>query len=281
MSETTAASYWSDERAAKWLAGVARMEAGLAPVDGPLIDALALDRAYRIVDVGCGGGGTTLEVARRAPGGSVVHGYDLSRALVDWANGREQARERGVRFRVADMQREAPPEALYDRMVSRFGVMFFPDPPAAFANLCRWVAPGGRFAFAVWGPLEENVWMTSVRDAVGGLVEAPRLDSEGPGAFRYAETDRFRGLLETAGWSEVAVREWRGDLAIGGGLRARPAAEFALGSFSSFSELLGGPESDLFQRACESLTARFVESERDGAVTLQAHVRIVTGVRRA
>src|SRR5262249_13722938 len=148
---TTSSPNWAAERGDKWRAHLAGNEPMLAPVDEPLLRALQLDTPIRLADVGCGAGATTREILRQAPAGSVVHGFDLSPGLIEVA--RERSRQ--IRFEVADMQTAAP-EKPYDRLASRFGVMFFPDAPAAFANLARWLVPGGRFAFAVWGPLSEN-----------------------------------------------------------------------------------------------------------------------------
>src|SRR5579863_6458702 len=130
MNETPAATDWSNARGEKWRAQLAGLEAMLAPVDEPLIHALNLDAPYRIADIGCGGGGTTLEILRRAPAGSVVHGFDLSRVLVESARNRKPSDEPAIAFEIADMATARAPGELYDRLVSRFGVMFYDDPPA-------------------------------------------------------------------------------------------------------------------------------------------------------
>ncbi len=146
----------------------------LAPVDEPLIGALRLEAAdwpCRIADIGCGGGATTLSILRCAPAGSVVNGFDISPALIASARERMKSEQRAIGFEVADVAAAPAPEAPYERLVSRFGVMFFDDPPAAFSNLLRWLAPGGRIAFAVWARPAENAWMTTVRDVVAEVVE--------------------------------------------------------------------------------------------------------------
>ena len=135
MNENPVASDWSAARGEKWRAQLAGMEAMLTPVNEPLIRALHLDASCRIADIGCGGGGTTLEILRRAPAGGVVHGFDISPALIEFARARKPSDERGIAFEIADMATPTAPEKPYDRLVSRFGIMFFDDPPAAFANL--------------------------------------------------------------------------------------------------------------------------------------------------
>jgi len=157
--------------------------------------------------------------------------------------------------------------------------MFFDDPPAAFVNLVRWLAPGGRFAFAAWGRLAENPWMTSVREVVAEIIDLPPPDPEAPGPFRYAKADKLLTLLDRAGFGEFNVRDWRGVLPIGGGLPAAEAANFAIASFASFGELLAEAGNEAVDAARRSLTARLLRHQQDGAVRMDACIHIVTGRR--
>jgi SAM-dependent methyltransferase len=277
---TPAAADWAAARGEKWLTHLSGMEAMLAPVDEPLLGALQLDVPLRIAEIGSGGGGTALEILRRAPAGSVVHGFDISPALVEVARRRVGPEQPALAFDTADMAKAAPPRDLpYDRLVSRFGIMFFDDAPAAFSNLARWLAPGGRLAFAAWGPTADNPWMTTVREAVAEIVEVPRPDPEAPNAFRYAEADKLLTLLAGAGFGELDVRDWRGALPVGGGLPPAEAATFALATFAAFGELLAKAGGDAFARARQSLTARFARHQKDGVVRMDAHVHVFTGGR--
>ncbi|HEV3060081.1 MAG TPA: class I SAM-dependent methyltransferase [Vicinamibacterales bacterium] len=278
MNENPAASEWAGARGEKWRARLAGMERMLTPVDEPLIRALRLDAPSRIADIGCGGGGTTLEILRRAPAGSVVHGFDISPALIESA--RSRAGAAAVAFALADVATAPAPEEPYDRLVSRFGIMFYDDPPAAFANLAHWLAPAGRFAFTAWARPADNPWMTTVRDVVAEVVDVPRPDPDAPGAFRYAGADTLLALLDRAGFRDLNVTDWRGALPIGGGLPATEAAYFALASFSSFGELLAEAGDAAFNNACRALTARFDGHQQNGNVRLDACVHIVTGARR-
>ena len=269
-------SDWGAARGEKWRAQLTGMEAMLAPVTPVLIQALHLDAPYRIADVACGGGGTTLEILRRAPADTIVHGFDISPALIEVARARTLPDERSIAFKVANVATAAPEEP-YDRLGSRFGVMFFDDPQAAFANLFEWLAPSGRFAFAVWGPLAENPWMATVREVVAGIIDIPPSDPEAPGAFRYAEAGKFLNLLDRAGFRDLDVHDWNGNLRMGGGLPAAEAAHFALASFSSFRELLAGAGEEALHAAHQSLTTRFSRHQQDGIVQMNACVHIVTG----
>jgi len=271
---------WATARSDKWRRQIVGLEAMLAPLDGPLIEALALDGAVRVADVGCGGGATTRAVLAAAPAGSVAHGYDLSAALIEVARRRLPAPAGGAAFEVADMGTAPPPQRRYDRLVSRMGVMFFPQPAAAFANLRRWLAPGGRFAFAVWGPVEDNVWMTETRRAVAQAIALPPIDPALPGPFRYGDADALIALLDDADFTDLRVRDWRRDLPIGAGLATAAAAQFALDAFSQFAEQLaaaGGQASTVAQHA---LTARFAPFAGADGVRMPARVHIVSGATK-
>jgi SAM-dependent methyltransferase len=278
MNETPSAYDWAAKRGEKWRANLSGMEAMLAPVDEPLISALRLDEPYRIADIGCGGGGTTLEILRQAPAGSVAFGFDISQALIDIARARVRSDEGNVSFTLADVATATAPEEPYERLVSRFGVMFYDDPPAAFGNLARWLAPGGRFAFAVWGPQAENPWMSNLHDVVAEITGAPPPDPEAPGPFRYADTGKLLTLLDRAGFGDLDVHDWHGALKAGGGLPAAEAANFAIASSSS-GDLLAEAGDEALDKARRSLTERFSNYEKNGAVWMDACVHIFTGAR--
>jgi SAM-dependent methyltransferase len=279
MSNHPAISDWATSRGEKWRDNIAGMEKMLNPIDAPLIQALRLDAPYRIADVACGGGGTTLEVYRKAPAGSVVAGFDISQVLVESARNRATNAHCDITFDVADIGTASAPEQPFQRLVSRFGTMFFDNPPAAFANLSNWLAPGGRFAFAVWGRATENPWMTNINQAVSTVVDIPLAAPEGPGAFRYGDRTTLLGLLEQSGFAEVEIVEWHGKLTMGGARSAAEAASFAITSFSSFAEWLAEAGGTAFGDAQKDLTARFSKHEQDGVVMMDACVLIFTGKR--
>lgn len=277
MSEMLASADWASQRGEKWSAQLEGMEAMLAPVDDPLIEALQLDgKPCRIADTGCGGGGATLAIARRAAAGSVVHGYDISPALIDRARARGNAT---AEFYLADTSTAQPP-APYDRLASRFGIMFFDDPATAFANLRGWLAPGGRFAFAAWAAPSANPWMKLVKDTVAEFIDVPKVDPDAPGPFRYAEAPKLIALLQGAGFGEVDVREWRGKLPVGGGLPAAEAVKFALDGFSSLADWIKTEQDrQAMVKAAEVLTGRFSKYVEQGVVRIDAHVHLFTGIR--
>lgn len=266
---------WSGERGLKWRANLGAMEAMLAPVDAPLLRALQVDTPAAVADVGCGGGDTARRLAEDAPAGSRVDGFDISAELIEAANHRRRAQNSSrLSYQVADVAVTLA-DAPYDRLTSRFGVMFFEDPPAAFANLTRWLKPDGRFAFAVWGALADNPWIREVYETVAQLIELPPPLPDTPGPFRYADPMAFVSLLETAGFAGLKAEAWRGELAVGGGVAAQDAARFALGSFGVAQPLQSQPT--LLARAEQTLTTRYQACQREGVVRAFASVHIVSG----
>ncbi len=181
--------------------------------------------------------------------------------------------------RCADVGTAPPPDRPYDRLVSRFGIMSFEDPPAAFANLARWLGAGGRFAFAVWGPPVANPWMTSVRKAAAEFIDVPQPDPDAPGPFRYAGADKLIALLEEAGFGDLDMRDWRGRLPLGGGLAPADAVDFALQALGGGRSRCRSGRGGARMQVRRSLTERFARHEEDGAVRMDARVHIVTGTR--
>ena len=221
------------------LVHLAGMEAMLTPVDEPLIRALNFDAPCRIVDIGCGGGGTTF--GDLAPGaGWKCRSRLRSLYFPDRVGSQTHIRsdERAIGFEIAGMATATASEEPYDRLASRFSITFFDDPLAALANLVRWFAPRGRFAFAVWRRPAENPWITNVRQLVAEMIDLPSPDSVAPKRFRYAEADKSLTPLDRAGYGVLDVDDWRGVPRIGGGPSAVEVAHFGLASFSSFNELL-------------------------------------------
>ncbi|MGO8871765.1 MAG: class I SAM-dependent methyltransferase, partial [Acidimicrobiales bacterium] len=146
---------WNDDR---WAAAWPRRERLTGAVTPFLLDAVGARPGQRVCDVGCGGGGLTIELARAvAPGGRAV-GMDLSAPLLELA--RRRAKEAGadVEFVRRDVQTASPGGESFDVAVSQFGVMFFDEPLAAFGAIRASLVPGGRLVFACWQWVEHNPW---------------------------------------------------------------------------------------------------------------------------
>jgi SAM-dependent methyltransferase len=198
-------AYW--DRAGKvWVEQQALLDRLYQPIAEAVVDAAGPVAGERVLDVGCGAGATTFAAAwRTGPQGRAI-GVDISPALVELARRRtgEDGLE-GVEFLLADAQTHVF-EIPFDTIVSRFGVMFFPDPVAAFANLRRATKPGGRLAFACWRSPEDNaIAQVPLKAAAPFLPTLPRFEKNAPGRFGFADPDRVRTILAEAGWRGVEI----------------------------------------------------------------------------
>lgn len=217
---------WNDRSGPQWVALQPRLDAQLAPVTDAILDGLALPPDARALDVGCGTGALSLALASRLPAGRVV-GADLSAPML--AHARQRAAAQGlasVSFVEADAQ-VTDLGGPYDLVVSRFGVMFFDDPVAAFGNLLRATRAGGALRFVCWQPAVRNPWVMvplKAAEAVLGPQALPGPDAPGP--FALGDDAKIRSVLDVAGWRDVRVEPWVHPLALGGGGSLDDAAEF-------------------------------------------------------
>jgi len=180
-----------------------------------LIDQLRIRPGERVLDIGCGGGETSLDLARAVSPGGAVLGVDISRTLLEVAARRAAGLDTDVRFEVADAQTADFGGERFDAAFSRFGVMFFADPATAFANILKALKPGGRLAFVCWRPPQENPLMTAPFRAAEHLIPPqPPSDPLAPGPFAFADPERVRRILGEAGFGQVAIRPF--DAKVGG-----------------------------------------------------------------
>lgn len=266
---------WNDPVGKIWVNFQVGLDALLAPIGAAVLDALEVQPGQAIVDVGCGAGASALALAAKTgPSGRVV-GVDVSAPLLALARGRPVAPGSGaLAFLEADAQIADLPGP-FDRLHSRFGVMFFDDPERAFANLHRAMAAKGRLAFACWRAPAENRWMTLPLEAAADLVAAPEPgDPHAPGPFAFADIDRVRTLLEGAGWTGVTIAPL--DVAIGDSPLIDSARLMTRVGPLGAALRAAGPDPALVA-AAEARVARALEAfETNGRVRVPSAAWIVT-----
>jgi SAM-dependent methyltransferase len=210
-------AYWNAEAGETWAALQDQIDAQLEPHGLRAMEALAPMAGERIVDVGCGSGQTTLALGQAVGRSGAVMGLDISRPLLDLA--RRRAAEFGaakVSFAEADVQTYAFAPATFEAVFSRFGVMFFADPPTAFANVRRALKSGGLLAFVCWRTPAENIFMTLPYTAAAAqLPPAPPPTPDAPGPFAFADPARVRHILSSAGFHDIELAQY--DRKIGSG----------------------------------------------------------------
>ena len=210
-----AASQADNEQSTLWngLAGRAWVEMQdlldrvLKPFEDLLVEAVFATSQGRVLDVGCGTGGTTLAVARSLRTRGHGTGIDISDPMIAAARARAEREGTPAAFICADAQTHAFEPASFDTIISRFGVMFFDDSVRAFANLRRAARDDAELRFVAWRSPSENPFMTTAERAAAPLLPAmPPRRPDGPGQFALADEKRVRRILEDSGWRDVDIQ---------------------------------------------------------------------------
>ena len=200
------AALWNGGGGCAWVESQELIDRVLAPLETLLIDAGTFEAGARVLDVGCGTGTTTLAAARRTRAGLCI-GVDISEPVIAAARARAEREHARARFICADAQSHAFDPASFDAIISRFGVMFFADSVAAFANLRRAARAGAALRFIAWRSAADNPFMTTAELAAAPLLPGipPRQPDE-PGQFAFANPERVHRILSESGWSGIEIR---------------------------------------------------------------------------
>jgi SAM-dependent methyltransferase len=267
---------WSGVAGERWAASLDKYETMLADAGEALIAHAAFMPGEKVVEIGCGGGATTRTIAGKiAPGGQVT-GVDISPALV--ALSAERAAAAGIdnaTFIAADAGTVTLDNGPFDRLTSRFGIMFFADPPAAFANLRALLKKGGRADFAVWAPPAENPAVSALPKVAAAHLNLPKPDPRAPGPFSLSDPEYFRGLLKGAGFIDVTMEKWGGNVHVGGRVNAAQAAAFAMNS-SMLADVVAEQPAETREAIQADLEALFAPFDGPDGVAVPSAVWIVT-----
>jgi SAM-dependent methyltransferase len=198
---------WNTTAGCAWVEAQAQLDRLFKPVEDLLVDAVAARSPREVLDVGCGTGGTTVAAARRLGPSACCTGVDISEPMIEAARARAAQQRLPATFVVADAQTYGFEAARFDAIFSRFGVMFFADPVAAFANLRRAARDDGRLLFIAWRGAADNPFMTTAERAAAPLLpNLPERTPDAPGQFAFANDRRVHAILDASGWIDVEIR---------------------------------------------------------------------------
>ncbi len=276
MSNVDQVEYWNSRVGDTWARMQDRLDASFTPLTEALLAIAAPRPGEQVLDIGCGTGEISLAASVAVGDDGGVLGLDISEAMLARARQRAEELLSEAEFRSADAA-TFDDEDDFDLIVSRFGVMFFADPVAAFANLRARATAGGRLVFACWQPAAENLWATLPLTALADLLpEMPAADPLAPGPFAFADPERVGAILAEAGWSDIAFHALPFGMITGTGddpvasavhfsLRIGPAAR-------AIHE--AGPDAEAEAR--RRLAAAFAGFHHDNRVALPANAWLVT-----
>jgi SAM-dependent methyltransferase len=270
-------AYWNSEAGPRWVAMQERMDAMLAPLMHAALDRARPAVGETVLDVGCGCGATVLELAARVGPQGRVFGVDISAPMLQRA--RERVRDNGlqnVELTQADAAVHSFRPKAFDLAFSRFGVMFFDDPAGAFANIRSALALAGRLAFVCWTSPADNPWLTvPLTAARPHLPPQPQSDPTAPGPFAFADPDRVRGILTSAGYSAIDIARHDTSMRICGPGEAERAAHFAVES-GPVGRAMAGAEADARAAAVQAILAEFRRLEGPDGIALPGSVWLVS-----
>jgi SAM-dependent methyltransferase len=265
MTSSEQEQLWNGSSGQAWVESQELLDHVLAPFETLLVEAAAARSPRRLLDVGCGTGSTTLAIARRLGASARCTGIDISQPMLALATARAEREGSSAEFVRADAQTHAFESATVDMIVSRFGVMFFDDPVAAFANLRRASTSNAALRLIAWRSAAENPFMTAAERAAAPLLpELPARNPDGPGQFAFGSSTRVHAILEESGWTSAEVRPIDVECAF-------PAAQL-----DAYLTRLG-PVGRVVQEADERTRARLMQAIRPAFVPYVhgANVRFV------
>ena len=272
---------WNGALGQRWIAMRQEIDRIVVPFGDAALKAAAPQPGERVIDIGCGCGDTSIEIARMVGAAGAVLGIDVSRPML------EVARSRGalancahLAFRDGDASEAALPVNT-DLLFSRFGVMFFSQPAPAFSHLRKALRAGGRCVFVCWRTPRDNPWamtpLSAARTAMG-VTSAPA-DPEAPGPFAFADEERLRAILSGAGFGDIDVQRFDAGIALGATPRSAAESVVQVGPVSRLVREAGVEHLPVILDAVERALAPLAAP--DGQVSLNGSTWIVSATNPA
>lgn len=280
MSETqTAPTHdWNGDSGNRWAANLERLDLMLDDFGRAAIEAARAQPGEHIIDIGCGSGTSSFVLADQTGAAGHVLGVDISEQLVDIARAAAPAGA-PIEFRCADAATAPLPARRFDLLFSRFGVMFFDDPVAAFAHMRQTLKPGGRLAFVCWRGAQENDWVRLPMAAIRDIVQPVAADPNAPGPFAFGDRDRLIDILGQAGFFDVEVAPFDAAISYGRGATREAAIDDALDmafQVGPLSRALADQPDEIQARAATAVRRALAERPGDTSVLIGGATWVVT-----
>lgn len=268
---------WAGDMGARWLANLDRFEGMIAPIGAALLAQADYQPGERVLDLGSGGGATTLAIAEAVGPKGAALGLDVAPMLIERAQQRAAEAGNPARFVCADAATATLDEPPFDRLFSRFGSMFFEAPFPAFTNLRSLLKAGARIDLAVWANPRDNLWMMEMMGVVRQHIEIPPAIPRAPGPFAFEDLGYLEEVLSGAGFSGTEVAPYQSEQPVGGpDASPEEATDFVLASMA-VGRVLEEHGTAVRDAARADLLAMFTRHYRQGeGVMLRAKAWLVT-----
>jgi len=208
---------WNGGGGLNWMRFQNRLEKSLTPFGQQAISTAMFTKNERILDVGCGWGDTSFEIAQNVGSNGYVRGIDISELILRQARSQTASfRLNNISFECVDAESHNFEAIEYDVIFSRFGIMFFNDPVAAFKNIRTALKKNGRIVFICWQSVNANQWVNlpiEITEKYTALTQ--QIDPEAPGGFAFGNSNRVLQILKDAGFVDVKVEPFKTKFNVG------------------------------------------------------------------
>lgn len=268
--------FWSGAGGDVWVNKQREMDIMLNPLGQRAIDKLNLSSIKTIIDIGCGCGATTLEIAKNIPEGKIV-GVDISEPMLSRA--REDALKMSLSntdFVVKDVQTDEIDNNHFDIAFSRFGVMFFEDPYEAFKNINKALKKGGQLSFVCWQHASLNPWQSLSIEVIRGFLDLPAPPPKGPGPFAFEDKSYVQDILESSNFQEIEIMGNEEQIIMFSGKSLKEACEDYLTINPIVTEMLKNSANELKEEILEALMTKFSDFHKEEGLVFPSATWIVT-----
>ena len=271
--------FWSGAGGDVWVDKQREMDIMLNPLGQKAIGQLILEEHTKILDIGCGCGATTIEIAKMIPKGHVT-GLDISIPMLDRAEKfASEMSLSNIDFQVKDVQTEEISSNHYDIAFSRFGVMFFEDPYEAFKNINQSIKENGQLVFVCWQHPSLNPWQSLSLQVIKEYLDLPSPPPKSPGPFAFEDKDYIEDILKSSDFIDISIADNQEDIVMFSGKSIREACEDYLTINPVVTEMLKNSGNELKEEILEALIAKFSSFHNNDGLLFPSATWIVSATK--